>query len=371
VAAGGLRVGPRSAGAEPGPASYGRGGTEPTVTDANLLLGRLPSAARLGGSLALDAAAARSAMRPVAGQHGLDLTGLATGTVAVADAAMANAIREITVARGIDPRDFALLAFGGAGPLHAAALADELELDRIVVPADPGVLSAWGMLQADVRHDLVQAFFTPLEALRPETLDAAVAQLAERPPAPQGGRRERRGDRAGARRRPALCRPGVHRDGAVPPPPDPPGHPLGVPRTPPDPPGHPLGVPRTPPAAGRRHAGRAAGRLRRRAPGPPRAQQSGRGDRVREPAHDRPGAHPPAAAARGAGTAAALPVATQDVRFGDRVHATPVYDRGGLGRGARLTGPCVLLEDACTSVVPPGWSATCSDRGHLLLERNG
>jgi N-methylhydantoinase A len=341
VAAGGLRVGPRSAGAEPGPASYGLGGTEPTVTDANLLLGRLPSVARLGGSLALEAAAARSAIQPVADQLGLDTTSFATGVVAVADAAMANAIREITVSRGIDPRDFALLAFGGAGPLHAAALADELELDRIVVPADPGVLSAWGMLQADVRHDLVQAFFTPLEALRPEALDAAVADLAER------GRQ-------------LLKEDGVA-DGAI----------------------------ELEPAADLRYVGQeytvtVPFPLQRAAVVTLAAlPEDFSAAHLERYGHNNPGEaiecvnlrmtslgriHPPPRPEIPE-LPAPEPVANQDVRFGDRVHATPVFRRGDLGRGARLTGPCVLLEDACTTLVPPGWSATCSGKGHLLLER--
>lgn len=162
LSAGALRVGPRSAGAMPGPACYGRGGTEPTVTDANLALGRLPQIARLGGSLPLDMNASNEALDSIGSQLGLDTESTASGIISIVNAAMANAIREITVSRGIDPRDFALVAFGGAGPLHAIAIAEELELKSVIIPANPGVLSAYGMLQADTRHDLVANYFANL-----------------------------------------------------------------------------------------------------------------------------------------------------------------------------------------------------------------
>lgn len=165
LSAGALRVGPRSAGAMPGPACYGRGGTEPTVTDANLALGRLPQIARLGGSLPLDVEAARKALDSVGSQLKLDPEAAASGIISIVNAAMANAIREITVSRGIDPRDFALVAFGGAGPLHAIAIAEELELKSVIIPSNPGVLSAYGMLQADTRHDLVANYFADLDQL--------------------------------------------------------------------------------------------------------------------------------------------------------------------------------------------------------------
>ncbi len=341
AAAGGLRVGPRSAGAEPGPACYGLGGTEPTVTDANLLLGRLPSAARLGGSLVLDVEAASSAIEGLAGQLGLDATGLATGTVAVADAAMANAIREITVSRGIDPRDFALLAFGGAGPLHAAALADELELGRIVVPADPGVLSAWGMLQADVRHDLVQAFFTPLAELLPETLDGAVEDLAER--ARQLLKEDGVAD-AAIELEPAADLRYVGQEYTV---------------TVPFPLDRPVAA--TLAALPEDFANAHLERYGHNNPG-----EAIECVNLRLTALGRTSAPPRPAVPE---LPEPVPVATERVRFGDQVHDVPVLRRGDLGCGARLTGPCVLLEDACTSLVPPGWTATCSDKGHLLLER--
>jgi N-methylhydantoinase A len=178
--AGGLRVGPRSAGSVPGPAAYGRGGQEPTVTDANLLLGRLGASDFLGGGMTLDVAAAEKAHQALAAELGLDPIDLAEGIIDIVNAKMANAIRTLTVARGIDPRGFALTAFGGAGPLHAAFLAEELEIPSFVVPANPGIFSAWGMLRTDIRHDLVQSFYRPAETLQPGELQSAVDALRER-----------------------------------------------------------------------------------------------------------------------------------------------------------------------------------------------
>jgi N-methylhydantoinase A len=154
-----LRVGPESAGAEPGPACYGRGGGAPTITDAHLLLGRIPAEQRLGGTLALDVAAAAAAMAATARLLGLTPIELAEQAMELINFRMAEAIRELTVERGLDPAGFTLCAFGGAGGLHAADLAEELEIGRIVVPAMPGSFSAWGMLRGGIRHDLVRSFF--------------------------------------------------------------------------------------------------------------------------------------------------------------------------------------------------------------------
>jgi N-methylhydantoinase A len=147
---GALRVGPRSAGADPGPACYGRGGTDPTVTDANLLLGRLPE--RIAGEVELDRQAAERALG--------DLD--PADVVAVVDAEMLRALRVVSVERGHDPRDFALIAFGGAGPLHACALAAELGIETVVVPKSAGVLSALGLAVSDERKDEVQSYVVPL-----------------------------------------------------------------------------------------------------------------------------------------------------------------------------------------------------------------
>ncbi len=150
---GALRVGPRSAGAEPGPACYGRGGTEPTVTDANLMLGRLDPEGGLAGGVALDRDAAEAAVGGLAEELGLEPLAAAEGIVEVANQEMIRALRVVTVERGVDPRGFALMPFGGAGPLHAAAIADELGIDRILCPRSGGVLSALGLVCSERRRD--------------------------------------------------------------------------------------------------------------------------------------------------------------------------------------------------------------------------
>jgi N-methylhydantoinase A len=156
TSAGRLTVGPRSAGAEPGPVCYGRGGSEPTVTDAHLILGRIPPAL-LGGELPLDVAAARGAMADRIGRPlGLGVEEAAAGVVEIIDNAMARAIRTVSVGRGHDPRRFALVAFGGAGPLHACRLAELLEIPTVVIPPRPGVLSTWGLLDTDIRATFVR-----------------------------------------------------------------------------------------------------------------------------------------------------------------------------------------------------------------------
>ena len=155
---GSLQVGPRSAGANPGPAAYGLGGTEPTVTDANVVLGRIGSTRRLGGAIGLDAGRAHAAVADLARRMGGALTveALAEGIVRIAVARMTSAIREISIQRGHDPRDFTLVAFGGAGPMHALALADEIGIPRVLVPRHPGNFSALGLLASDIKHDDVR-----------------------------------------------------------------------------------------------------------------------------------------------------------------------------------------------------------------------
>jgi N-methylhydantoinase A len=150
---GALRVGPRSAGAEPGPACYGRGGTDPTVTDANLLLGNLAADSTLAGGVALDLDAARAAVAALAASLGLGELETAEGIVRVANQEMVRALRVVTVERGIDPRHFALLPFGGAGPMHAAAISAEMGIERILCPRAGGVLSALGLCASDHRRD--------------------------------------------------------------------------------------------------------------------------------------------------------------------------------------------------------------------------
>lgn len=178
-AAGGLHVGPHSAGADPGPVCYGRGGGDATVTDANLVLGRLNAGRFLDGGMALDAgAAAKSIATHIGDPSGLSTQEAAVGVIRIADSAMALAVRAVSVRKGVDPRDTAMIAFGGAGPVHAAALCKEINIPTLVIPKLPGNFSAFGMLLAPWRHDLVRTMVGVLGKLDPEWVIAAFEELA-------------------------------------------------------------------------------------------------------------------------------------------------------------------------------------------------
>ncbi len=172
-----LRVGPESAGADPGPASYGKGGTRPTLTDAHVLCGRLPSAARLAGNLTLDATAAARAFAPMAAIFRRDPVALAEDASRLADGNIVAAIRLVSTERGRDPREFALVPYGGAGPLHAARVADALGVSTVVVPPDPGVISAYGLLVADQMLDETRTRRTPLDEQAPDAVREIFAGL--------------------------------------------------------------------------------------------------------------------------------------------------------------------------------------------------
>jgi N-methylhydantoinase A len=179
-AGGALRVGPQSAGADPGPACYGRGGEEPTVTDAGLLLGYLSADSPLAGGVELDAAAAERAVGALGRALDLSVEEAAVGIARVAGAAMAQAVRVVTVDRGIDPRELALVAFGGAGPLLAAAIAEELGMSRAVAPFPSGVLSALGLVVSERRRDVVESVLLAGDSLTREAVGAVVRRLGER-----------------------------------------------------------------------------------------------------------------------------------------------------------------------------------------------
>jgi N-methylhydantoinase A len=174
---GGLHVGPVSAGADPGPACYGRGGSAPAVTDADLMLGRLNGARFLGGRMPLDCALAESAVREIGRALGLDTRATALGIATIADGAMSLAVRAVSVDRGIDPRDAALIAFGGAGPLHAVSIAREIAIPRVVIPKLPGNFSALGMLMAEWRHDFVRTLIGEIGELKSSDAEVAFADL--------------------------------------------------------------------------------------------------------------------------------------------------------------------------------------------------
>jgi N-methylhydantoinase A len=341
VAGGGLRVGPRSAGAEPGPACYGAGGTEPAITDANLHLGRIPAVARLGGGMELDQAAAATALGGVAEQLDLGVDELAAGMVAVADAAMANAIREITVMRGIDPRTFSLVAFGGAGPLHAVAIAEELDIATVVVPADPGVLSAYGMLQSDTRHDAVQNYFVRVAEAAPEALQAAIADLEERA-------------------RLLLKEDGVEADAIV----LEPSADLrytGQEYTVTIPFDTSGGVEAALRALPERFAAAHDARY-----GHSNIEEAVEFVNLRMAAIGRIQRAPRQPLSTGELPA---PLATERTYFSGTQHDTPVHDRDILPAATVLTGPAIVLEAECTTLVPPGWQLRVSAPGHLILTR--
>lgn len=174
---GAMRVGPHSAGSIPGPACYGRGGTQPTVTDANLYLGRLGASSLLGGEMQLNEEACSRAIECLAGECGLDPTAFAEGVLAISNAKMADAIRTITVSQGIDPREFTLVAFGGAGPMAAVFLARELDIGEVLVPKFPGTFSAWGMLQTDLRHDFTSSYYRVVAQATREELEQHYGDL--------------------------------------------------------------------------------------------------------------------------------------------------------------------------------------------------
>jgi N-methylhydantoinase A len=175
---GGIHVGPQSAGADPGPACYGKGNSDPVVTDANLVLGRINPKRFLNGSMALDVAASERAIRDrIAGPLNLSVRDAALGIIRIADAAMSLAVRAVSVNKGVDPRDTALIAFGGGGPLHASAIAREIFVPRVVVPKLPGTFSALGMLMASWRQDFVRTLIGPLGTLSPPEVEAVFGEL--------------------------------------------------------------------------------------------------------------------------------------------------------------------------------------------------
>ncbi|MDA4128868.1 MAG: hydantoinase/oxoprolinase family protein [Thaumarchaeota archaeon] len=176
-AVGGLHVGPESSGSDPGPACYGKGGTEPTVTDADLVLGKLNPEYFLGGAIKLQMSSAEKAFEKIAKFYGMNVVESANAVNTITDEAMTGAIRMVTVEKGFDPRDFSLVAFGGAGPTHATRLAIELEMPLVVIPVAPGNFSALGMLFSDLRHDYVQTFLAPLNSVDLDKVSATYQKM--------------------------------------------------------------------------------------------------------------------------------------------------------------------------------------------------
>jgi N-methylhydantoinase A len=178
--AGALHVGPQSAGADPGPVCYRRGGTEPTVTDANLHLGFLNPEYFLGGEMGIDPQLAQDAIEKIASYYTISVDEAALGIIKIVNTNMSALLQSVTVKRGYDPREFALVAFGGAGPIHAAAIAQELNIPTIIIPMNSGVFSAWGMLMADLRHDFALTYIENVEEAKVDRINAIFRELESR-----------------------------------------------------------------------------------------------------------------------------------------------------------------------------------------------
>lgn len=349
-----LRVGPRSAGADPGPACYGRGGTEPTVTDAHLLAGRIDPERFLGGEMPLAPERARAALAPLVRALGLGEAEVARGILRLADAQMASALHLISVRRGYDPREYTLVAFGGAGPLHAAALGRDLRVKQVVVPPAPAHFSAWGMLQTDLRWDAVRTYLAPLEPDRAAELDAVFAALeaeARRGLTDQGIPPDRV-----VLAREAECRYAGQEHTVT----------VAVPAR-----LDAAAVAALVEAFGREHQRRYTFDLPEMPVELVTARVTGHG-LVDKPRLE-PLAAPGGAGAAGAGPgserrAAAARTGERDVDFLEAgVHRAAIYDRSRLEPGATVDGPAVVEEAASVTVVPPGCRCTVDPWGNLVL----
>ncbi|UCF99596.1 MAG: hydantoinase/oxoprolinase family protein [Spirochaetaceae bacterium] len=177
---GALRVGPESAGADPGPACYGRGGNSPTVTDANVVAGRINPAYFLGGEIPLHVGLAKKAIKPIAAAYRISIEEAAMGIIRLADSSMVNALKLVSVRRGHDPRDFTLVAFGGGGAMHAGSLIRELKVKKAVVPTNPAVFSAWGMLVTDLRQDFIKTLIVRTDQVEAGVIEKLFSDMEEK-----------------------------------------------------------------------------------------------------------------------------------------------------------------------------------------------
>jgi N-methylhydantoinase A len=324
---GALRVGPHSAGAEPGPACYGRGGNEPTVTDANLILGYLDASSTLAGGVDLDVEAARNAIDGLGTKLGLETIETAEGIVRVTNQEMVRALRVVTVDRGVDPRDFALMPFGGAGPMHAAALADELDMRRILCPRASGVLSALGLIASDRRRDTARTVMLADDDLNASRIAEEVAAIRDPLAAGLEG--------ASIEVTYELRYAGQSFELPVPGPEDPDPNELA--------------------------AGFAAEHERRYGYRDPDSPLELVNIRV---ALTLPGPGPEPRAAAGAEPERR----TRRARFaGDWIEATVL--RGEPEAETDIGGPCIFELPEATLVLPPGWEARVDERGTILAER--
>jgi len=341
--AGALRVGPKSAGADPGPVCYARGGTEPTVTDCNLLLGYLDKTSLLDGELPIDHAAAAAAVRArLAEPLGFDVRTAAASVIDVVNHAMAEVLKIVSIQRGHDPRHFALAAFGGAGPLHAAALASELGIAHVICPPIPGAFSALGLIGTDLKRDYVQTLHSAA-AVEPQALQAAFAALERK-----GAAMLERAGIAPERRR--LVRSVDAR----------------YPRQ-----SHELEVPV---ACGSIEAATLA-----------QIAEAFHARHLHTYGHDNRSEPVQIVSARVAAIGATAPLTIRDSvarRGTDPVKAkrqvwfretgvidATVFDRKRMPAGLKLAGPFVIESLESTILVPPGWQSTMDEHGFVLLAR--
>ena len=338
---GSLQVGPRSAGAAPGPAAYGLGGTEPTVTDANVVLGRIGVRRPLGGSITIDAVRAHAAVAGLAERMGgtLSVDALAEGIVRIAVARMTSAIREISIQRGHDPRDFTLVAFGGAGPMHALALADEIGIPRVLVPRHPGNFSALGLLASDIKHDEVRTRVGPLRERWGQVADLFVEMESSlrRQLELEGfdGPRQRLRRSLDLRYRGQAFELNLETS----------DEPLAVIEA----------------AFHERH---------RAVYGHADPTATVELVNARLSAYgvvDRPATERPAAAAPADG---GVLIERRRIRFDGAAHDCPVWERERWPEGAELAGPAIVEEFGATTVVPPGWRGRLDAHGNLRFERS-
>ena len=341
-AAGGLRVGPRSAGAEPGPACYARGGDQATVTDASLVLGYLNPERFAGGLMRLDARAAERALATVGARLGLDAVATAAGIHRVINARMADQIRLVTIKRGYDPRQFALVVLGGAGPVHGVPLAEEMGMAEVIVPEAPGVLAAFGLLSAAVEHHHARTLQAPADAIDLAAVNRCLGELDA------AGRARMRAEGVPAGEVRVAYSADTRYVGQA--------YELEVPIT------APLTLAQMPEVLRAFHA------VHERVYGYARAQQPVEFVNFRA-VHTYPLPRP-TLRPRAPATDAIV-----DARIGERrawfggFVPTPIYDRARLPVGARVAGPAIVEQPDTTTVIPPGHAALVDPSGNLRLRR--
>ncbi len=343
-AGGALSVGPRSAGANPGPVCYGKGGIEPTVTDAHLVSGALDPDYFLGGEIRLDAEAARRAIQQkIADKLGLSLLEAAYGIIKVVNTRMASAIREVTIQKGFDPREFVLVAFGGAGPMHANALGDDLEVSKIIIPVASGALSALGILLSDVRFDttftkvspLLQVSISEVRSIYESLEKEAAANLVSEGFKPDDIRYVRELDMRYVGQEYTVRVPMEQLDHAAIKKRFDEIHEMTYAHSAPSEPAEIVSYRLS-----------ALGRIPK-----PRLEEIRKG-----------GSEPPPEALRG----------KRDVYFGEfkKRLATDIYERDRLLASNRIAGPAIVEEKACTTIILPGYLGVIDSHGNIIIERD-